>query len=782
MSPTVEQFAVGIEPIVSGSTSTDVSGLISRLTSNTAGHDFVILPIVRPALEDRFLQHTADSSSSSSSSAVAAAVNAGYPSNVPAEVSAQQRLQRLDITTQSDGQPILPPHSLLPAPLLPATGVPFSPSDLVIQDTYYSSQLVGRVSEWLDLDSSDVAARITAEYEFERELKWAVHLGLSTIMLPPMPSHGAAVIAGNLSPNYMRFVNRALQMVNYNQVWVRVPLTSSGQEAWNQWTRLKTACDHNPKLHVALELQPDLPDIPKSLQQWVAEPVKCVILPTGIFQTGPKGYPVLGQAHQNALKKFMPFKVSFAVRQESSDSVYSSPALGASSGDHQRCIRSVIKQIQQQRAAQLEREQERQLQPTFSDATNEPSPSADLDEIAQGYQDCLQSPLQPLMDHLSSATYEAFERDPVKYMQYEEAIFAALREYIPPEEANTRTAVIMVVGAGRGPIVHRALRAADRAQRKVRVYAVEKNPNAFVTLQQIRQQAWGDRVSVVFSDMRFWDAPEKADILVSELLGSFGDNELSPECLDGAQRLLKAGGISIPSSYEAYVAPMSSSKLHADVAAFKSTSHFETPYVVMFQATDLIAEPQQVWGFVHPNPSVGGGGSGSGGSSSSSGGSGGPASAKRTPSASESTVPIKGSSVIDIDAVAAGGSNWHNTRYKSSTFTASHTCMLHGLAGYFEATLYKNVKLSIHPRRHSPGMFSWFPMFFPLRTPIVVPKGSTISVHIWRQTTNTKVWYEWSTTVAFNATSSGEGSDGAEPILIETPIHNTGGRSSWIGL
>lgn len=33
---------------------------------------------------------------------------------------------------------------------------------------------------------------------------------------------------------------------------------------------------------------------------------------------------------------------------------------------------------------------------------------------------------------------------------------------------------------------------------------------------------------------------------VSELLGSFGDNELSPECLDGAQRFLKPDGISIP--------------------------------------------------------------------------------------------------------------------------------------------------------------------------------------------------------------------------------------------
>ncbi|KAI7985377.1 Mediator of RNA polymerase II transcription subunit 34 [Camellia lanceoleosa] len=39
---------------------------------------------------------------------------------------------------------------------------------------------------------------------------------------------------------------------------------------------------------------------------------------------------------------------------------------------------------------------------------------------------------------------------------------------------------------------------------------------------------------------------------ISELLGSFGDNELSPECHDGAQRFLKPDGISIPSSYVSF--------------------------------------------------------------------------------------------------------------------------------------------------------------------------------------------------------------------------------------
>ena len=58
-------------------------------------------------------------------------------------------------------------------------------------------------------------------------------------------------------------------------------------------------------------------------------------------------------------------------------------------------------------------------------------------------------------------------------------------------------------------------------------------------LENWQFEEWGSQVTVVSSDMREWVAPEKADIIVSELLGSFADNELSPECLDGAQHFLK---------------------------------------------------------------------------------------------------------------------------------------------------------------------------------------------------------------------------------------------------
>jgi type II protein arginine methyltransferase len=52
------------------------------------------------------------------------------------------------------------------------------------------------------------------------------------------------------------------------------------------------------------------------------------------------------------------------------------------------------------------------------------------------------------------------------------------------------------------------------------------------------EMEWQGKATLYHDDMRSWKPPQLIDILISELLGSFGDNELSPECLDGAQRVL----------------------------------------------------------------------------------------------------------------------------------------------------------------------------------------------------------------------------------------------------
>jgi type II protein arginine methyltransferase len=94
--------------------------------------------------------------------------------------------------------------------------------------------------------------------------------------------------------------------------------------------------------------------------------------------------------------------------------------------------------------------------------------------------------------------------------------------------------------------------------------------------------------------MREWEAPEKADIIISELLGSFGDNELSPECLDGAQHLLKENGVSIPQEYNSYINVINSSTFYTSVKDLGGDlKQFETPYVVKVHKSQTLSNLTQ---------------------------------------------------------------------------------------------------------------------------------------------------------------------------------------------
>lgn len=76
--------------------------------------------------------------------------------------------------------------------------------------------------------------------------------------------------------------------------------------------------------------------------------------------------------------------------------------------------------------------------------------------------------------------------------------------------------------------------------------------------------------------------------------------------------------------------------------------------------------------------------------------------------------------------------------------------------------------LAADQRNFSEGMFSWFPLFFPLRWPSACSAGDKVVVHIWRcvDEGKGKVWYEWMVDTAG----------------VPSTIHNPSGRSYWIGL
>lgn len=390
----------------------------------------------------------------------------------------------------------------------------------------------------------------------------------------------------------------------------------------------------------------------------------------------------------------------------------------------------------------------------------QPSKS-DIEIQSTGYHDYLQAPLQPLTDNLESVTYEVFEQDPVKYDQYERAIYQALidwRHQRKTTSSRDSRIVVAVVGAGRGPLVTRALKASSEAQLPIELWALEKNQNAYVVLQRHNALRWAGNVHLVHSDMRGWRGPHNddqsqhysVDIMISELLGSFGDNELSPECLDSVQHLLNpTHGISIPESYSAWLTPIASPKLHADFSDKGSAAPLSPhiPYVVLLQQYDYLS--------TKPHSSI----KGPDIISSQSTAATGPPTDEYAAAQEDDengffvTKPPQpivrkawSFSHIPSMGLKRGQGNRTNSRHASLTFDLRHRAVCHGLAGYFEAVLYPGIELSTNPQnkdQKSPDMMSWFPIFFPLKAPLYTPDNSTLLVTMSRATDERKVWYEW---------------------------------------
>ena len=62
---------------------------------------------------------------------------------------------------------------------------------------------------------------------------------------------------------------------------------------------------------------------------------------------------------------------------------------------------------------------------------------------------------------------------------------------------------VLYFGAGRGPLIRRALAAAKQTKANVKIIALDKNPNAIVTLRNmIIDENLQDRVKLVSGDMR----------------------------------------------------------------------------------------------------------------------------------------------------------------------------------------------------------------------------------------------------------------------------------------
>ncbi len=299
-----------------------------------------------------------------------------------------------------------------------------------------------------------------------------------------------------------------------------------------------------------------------------------------------------------------------------------------------------------------------------------------IDVFAGDFRNFLQSPLQPLKDHLPAETYRCFEEDPVKYRLYKEAIIAALGTFDEPVR-------VLVAGAGRGPLVLAALEAVEATGRQLLdLIVLEKNP--FACLGLLRRFQSHSRVQVIMTDMRSYKDDCKFHLIVSELLGSLGDNELAPECLWPLEELLVPGkGVMIPQSYTSFLQPAYSPLLRS------SASELDLPYVsYVTKAHYWSTNPQPLLHFSHPS-----------------------------------------------------GSKDSSAQTKITFTGLPEHAVVDSLVGYFECVLFEGIGLSTVRGRHTEDMCSWFPAFLPLKEP--VSGGGEVTICFKRCREGTRVWYEW---------------------------------------
>jgi len=701
-----------------------------------------------------------------------------------------------------------------------------------------SSSLVDRLA------SCSAFERSVTERSISLMVRWAAHMNIPAIILPTLPQ--STLDRRALSAYARLLTSLAAEASASNvQLWLRVPFEPQALAAFD--TLYHTA-DMPANLGCLVcftsridgDLSTNTPLLTTLLHKFVACNTRALSFDTNVFLTNKRGYPTLSKTHQILFMKFLKrLGKTLRVIVEGGQRHFPPPPQGASSVEGAALdnaalspngITGCLAYLQYLRYLRSRTEVV-----TVLDTLEAAMEAAYLDQ--------LQSPLQPLADDLEFCTYETFEKDPVKYATYQKAVEKCLLDMLNSgllqpvsverqQEHNlmyqsrfhyTHTVTILIVGAGRGPLVRSALFAVEAVNTRLigqqqstaqppkvvypRLIALEKNVNAVLFLRSLRKyggELWEESdITIVHADVRninpamvgqmHTDSGEpmanSVDIMVSELLGSFGDNELSPECLQAAGRsgFLKNHGVCIPQSYQSFAAPVSSMRLYTEARAqaytptratdgpagqpFGMLRAMETPYVVRPYAASQMFTENRCFEFLHENfnPST-------------------PLSSfKKQENEQFATLEFSTDTIAVGCGCGYGPSDPNSTTSQSPTSvpTAFNTGItIHGFLGTFEAILYRGIDkevnsppiiISTRPTSFSTGMFSWFPLYFPLKAPIHVPYGTKVCLNVWRRGDSSRVWYEWSVEVVLPTND-------ADVLLVTSGIHNPNGRSYYVSL
>jgi protein arginine N-methyltransferase 1 len=262
--------------------------------------------------------------------------------------------------------------------------------------------------------------------------------------------------------------------------------------------------------------------------------------------------------------------------------------------------------------------------------------------------------------------YHDMMSDPVRTLAYVDAI----NEAVSPGD------LVVDLGAGLGILGFLALRAGAR-----KVIAIEKGDAIELARRVAAENGLSEKIEFVAANSKNYVPTERADVIVSETLGSFGVEENTLDfTIDARERLLKPGGRLVPQRLAMVLAPVThpegaqKADFWSDVAGFDFSPAREEALsrmaVFAFEEDQILAEPGLF---------------------------------------------------ADVDLHTVQSPHLENILL----FKMQAPGTLHGLAGWFEAALFGGIGISTAPFE---APTHWKQAFFPFRQAVEVVEGDVLEV------------------------------------------------------
>ncbi|MBI5893532.1 MAG: 50S ribosomal protein L11 methyltransferase [Deltaproteobacteria bacterium] len=256
--------------------------------------------------------------------------------------------------------------------------------------------------------------------------------------------------------------------------------------------------------------------------------------------------------------------------------------------------------------------------------------------------------------------------DRVRMDAYEKAISQVVKE----------GDVVVDLGCGLGILSFLALKAGAK-----KVYAVEKTDSINLAREIAKRNGIDDKIVFIEGVSKDIEIPEKADVIVSETLGSFAVEENTLEfTIDARKRFLKEDGRLIPEALKLWLAPVENSGVYKKFSFWNDVAGFDFSFAKEELTKRILIEDISKKDFLS-NPLI-----------------------------------YNGIDLVETDNPSI------NERLK---FEFSKSGTLHGFAGWFQALLTDDVVIDTSP---SSQKTHWKQAFFPIKEPVHVKKGGYVII------------------------------------------------------